>query len=167
MYSYMILWNLLFWTLLKCLYVAYKQLSVTPMATGNELSILAVENRIVIELFLCVVYKELSDSVTTHFKYNVEHVSHNNRGQSVSNLNQVSVIDLQHITLYHLWWKGHTNLGEGKCSSLLVTNVMMKQDFHLSLKVLQKNNSVCFCILEYKLVNHRKTTWWNLKLILA
>lgn len=43
------------------------------MATGNELSILAVENIIVIELFLCVVYKELSDSVSTHFKYNVEH----------------------------------------------------------------------------------------------
>ena len=68
------------------------------MATGNELSILAVENRMVIELFLCVVYKKLSDSVITHFKYNSEHASHNNRGHSVSNMNQVIVIDLQHIT---------------------------------------------------------------------
>jgi hypothetical protein len=43
--------------MLKYLYVACKQLSVTPMETGNELSILAVENRMVIELFLCLVYK--------------------------------------------------------------------------------------------------------------
>jgi len=83
--------------MLKYLYVACKQLSVTPVATGNELSLLAVENRTVIELFLCVVYEELSDSVITHFKYTAEHASHNNRGQSVSNLNQVIVIDLQHI----------------------------------------------------------------------
>jgi hypothetical protein len=78
--------------MLKCLYVACKQLSVTPMATGNELSILAVENRMIIELLVCVVYKELCDSVITRFKYNAEHASHNNRGQSVSNL--VIVTDL-------------------------------------------------------------------------
>jgi hypothetical protein len=82
----------------KCLYVAREQMCVTPMATGNELSILAVENRMVIALFLCVVYKELSNSVITHFKYNAEHASRNNRGQSVSNLKQIIVIDLQHIT---------------------------------------------------------------------
>jgi len=68
------------------------------MATGNELSILAVENRMVIELFLCIIYEELCDGVITHFKYNAEHASRNNRSQSVSSLNQVIGIDLQHIT---------------------------------------------------------------------
>jgi hypothetical protein len=53
------------------------------VVAGYELSILAVENRMVIELFMYVVFKELSDSVITHYKYNSEHAGHNNHGQSV------------------------------------------------------------------------------------
>lgn len=34
-----------------------------------------------------------------------------------------------------------------------------EQDFRLSLKVLQRNNSVCFCILDYNQGSRRKTMW--------